>query len=62
MHLLRRIELYLQRSAVPPTRFGRDSVRDPRLVLDMRRGREPRPATAARIHAFLDRAEQERAR
>ena len=62
MHLLRRIELYLKTSAVPPTRFGRDSVRDPRLVLDMRNGREPRPATAARIHAFLDRAEQEAGR
>ena len=62
MHLLRRIELYLHHSAVPPTRFGRDSVRDPRLVLDMRRGREPRPETAARIHAFLDEAERGAAR
>lgn len=60
MHLKRRIELYLRRTATAPTRFGRDTVGDPRFVFDLRDGREPREKTAARVSAWLDR--QERAR
>jgi len=41
-----------------PTRFGRNAVRDPRFVFDLRRGREPRPPTERRLIAYLD--EQER--
>lgn len=59
MTLLRRIERYLRRSRMPPTRFGREVLRDPRLVHDMRRGREPRLRNAARIVAYLDAAERE---
>lgn len=55
--VLHRIERYLKRSGVPPTRFGRDVVGDPRLVHDMRRGRELRARTAARVSAYLDRSE-----
>ncbi|MCH4891712.1 MULTISPECIES: hypothetical protein [unclassified Sphingomonas] len=51
--MLHRIERYLTRTATPPTRFGRLVARDPRLVLDMRRGREPGPAMIRRIEAFL---------
>lgn len=54
MHLLRRIERHLRRSGTTPTEFGRDAARDPRFVFDLRNGREPRPATAARIAAYLD--------
>jgi len=39
---------------VPPTRFGRDAVNDPRFVFDLRRGREPRQQTVERIVHFLD--------
>jgi hypothetical protein len=56
--LLRRIERFLHRSGMRPTRFGRDSVHDPRLVFDMRMGREPRSDTTARISQFLDLQEQ----
>jgi hypothetical protein len=56
--LLGRIELYLRRSGTPPTRFGRDAARDPRLVFDLRRGRELRPRLESRILAFLDEAER----
>ena len=52
--LLWRIEAFLKRSGMPPSRFGRGAVRDARLVQDMRNGREPRPATARRIVAFLE--------
>ena len=54
MELLQRIEKYLKRSGIPPTRFGREAVHDPRFVLDLRNGREPRGATARRVHSFLD--------
>lgn len=54
MQLLQRIERYLKRSGTPPTRFGREAVHDPRFVFDLRNGREPRPATAHRVAAYLD--------
>ena len=59
MHLLRRIERFLRITGTSPTRFGRQAAQDPRLVFDLRNGREPRAPTAARIVAFLDRAERE---
>lgn len=57
MYLLRRVERYLRRSGVPPTRFGREAVRDPRFVFDLRRGREPREPTLRRVSAYLDQHE-----
>ena len=56
--LQRRVERFLKRSGVPPARFGRDALRDPRLVFDLRQGRQPRPGTVRRLNAYLD--EQER--
>lgn len=47
---------------MPATTFGRHAVNDPRLVEDLRAGREPRPRTAARIDAAitkLDSGDQE---
>jgi hypothetical protein len=57
VHLLRRIERYLRRSGTPATRFGREAVRDPRIVKDMRNGREPGPKMIARLSDYLDMAE-----
>ncbi len=54
MHLLREIEVHLRRTGMAPTRFGRESVRDPRLVHDMKRGREPGRAMIARVLAFIE--------
>ena len=54
MHLRRRIELYLRRNRMSPTRFGRESVNDPRFVFDLRNGRELREKTTARVAAWLD--------
>jgi hypothetical protein len=54
MHLLRRIERHLRETDTPATRFGREAVRDPRFVFDLRLGREPRIETERRVHAFLD--------
>ena len=55
--LHRRIEQFLRRSGMKPARFGRNVARDPRLVFDLRRGRELRPATEQRIRAYLDEQE-----
>jgi hypothetical protein len=55
--LLSRIELFLARTETAPTTFSRAVTHDPRFVFDLRNGRCPRPSTAARVHAWLDRAE-----
>ena len=54
MYLMRRIQLFMKRADMAPTRFGREAVGDPRLISDLRNGRELRGSTAARIHAWLD--------
>ena len=53
VHLLREVEKFLRASKVPATRFGREAMRDPRFVFDLRRGREPRAATVIRVRAYL---------
>jgi hypothetical protein len=54
MHLLRTIERFLKETGMPPTRFGREAVRDPRLVLDMRNGREPGDRMKRRVEHFMN--------
>ena len=54
MHLLREVEKYLKISNTPAARFGREAMGDPRFVFDLRRGREPRQRTIARIREFLE--------
>lgn len=53
MTLLHIVERHLRASRVPPSRFGREAAGDPRFVFDLRRGREPRPRTVARVTAFI---------
>jgi len=55
MSVHRRIEKFLRATDMPPTKFGRLAVSDPRLVQDLRRGREPGARMVARIDAFLAR-------
>ena len=57
MNLLREVEKYLKLWDIAPTRFGRDAVGDPRFVFDLRKGRDPRPATVARVRAYLEAAQ-----
>lgn len=58
MHLLRRIEIFIRKYNIPPTRFGREAVRDPRLVLDMRKGREPGQRMKMRVEHFMNKREK----
>lgn len=53
MSLLRAIEICLNATNVPPSRFGRDSVHDPRLVHDLRRGRQPGGRMERRVRAHV---------
>ncbi|MFM7028351.1 MAG: hypothetical protein ACKOXK_06715 [Chakrabartia sp.] len=53
MNILWDIEHYLKRTGMTPTRFGRLAVRDPRLVLDLRRGREMTPRLEGRVRRFM---------
>ena len=56
--LWQRIERYMKRTRTSPTTFGRECARDPRLVFDLRRGREPRLNLRRKIHAYLDAREE----
>ncbi len=53
MSLLVKIDRYCRRTDTPPSRFGRMAVHDPRLVHDLRMGRQLGPAIIARIEAFM---------
>jgi len=53
MELLEQVESYLARTKVPPSRFGRLAVGDPRLVADLRSGRKLRPGTQERLEQYL---------
>jgi len=54
MYLLREVEKFLSQNDTAPIRFGRDAVGDPRFVFDLRKGRDPRPGTVARVRAYLE--------
>jgi hypothetical protein len=56
VHLLREVEKFLRQSDTPPARFGRQAMRDPRFVFDLRNGRAPRPRTVERVLAYLEEA------
>lgn len=53
MHINRLVERFLDEQNLPPTKFGRLAARDPRLVLDMRLGREIRPEMEMKLRAFI---------
>jgi hypothetical protein len=59
MQLLPAIEKYLRTRNIAPTRFGRDAVRDPRFVLDLRNGREPRHRTVSRVLDYTARHDRD---
>jgi len=52
--LLQRIEAFLKESAMPASVFGRGAVRDPRLVSDLRGGREPGRDVICRVEHFMN--------
>ncbi len=53
MELLDQIEAYIAQTHMPPSRFGRLSAGDPRLVADLKGGRKLRCKTEDRIRRYL---------
>ena len=52
--LIRQIEVFLRRTGMPATKFGRLATKDPRFVLDLRNGRSPRENTAKKVEHFMN--------
>jgi hypothetical protein len=52
--LIRRIEVFLRRTGMPWTKFGRLAASDPRFVGDLRNGRTPRSAMVERVEHFMN--------
>lgn len=52
--LLQRIEAFLKESNMPPSVFGRAAAHDPRLVSDLRGGREPGRRLICRVEHFMN--------
>lgn len=53
MHINRLVERFLREQQLPPTTFGRLAARDPRLVFDMRMGREIRPDMERKLRQYM---------
>ena len=51
--MLRDIEKFLNATGMKPTRFGREVAGDPRLVLDMRNGRQPSQPMRDKIRTYI---------
>ena len=52
--LIRKIEVFLRRTGMHATTFGRQAVRDPRFVSDLRNGRTPRTRMERRVEHFMN--------
>lgn len=52
--LLRMIEQFLREFKMRPTTFGRRCARDPRLVFDLRLGRQPGDCIRRRVEHFMN--------
>ena len=57
--LIRKIEVFLRQTRMPPTKFGRLAARDPRFVFDLRNGRAPRPSTEQRVEHFMNKYQEQ---
>lgn len=56
--LIRDIEKFLRRTGLAATRFGRLAASDPRLVFDLRNGRDPRKPMVRRVEHFMNTFEE----
>jgi 2,4-dienoyl-CoA reductase-like NADH-dependent reductase (Old Yellow Enzyme family) len=51
--LLKSVEKFLRDERLAAATFGRAAVGDPSFVFELRKGREPRPSTAAKVLAYI---------
>ncbi len=54
MPILYLVEKFLRRTDIPATRFGRLVAKDPRLVSDLRNGREVGTNLRCKIECFIN--------
>ena len=47
------VEKFIKARGMTPSAFGRQSVGDPKLVFELRQGRELRSKTAQRVRDFM---------
>ncbi len=52
--LIWHIEKFLRVTGMRPSNFGREAAKDPRLVFDLRQGREPGARLATRVQDFME--------
>lgn len=52
--LIRKIEVFLRRTGMTPTKFSRLATQDPRFVTDLRNGRTPRTRMEKRVEHFMN--------
>lgn len=52
--LLQKVERFLKEADMPPSVFGRRAVCDPRLVDDLRAGRQPGTRIICRLEHFMN--------
>jgi hypothetical protein len=52
--LIRKIDAFLRQTKMPQTKFGRLAASDPRLVTDLRQGRNPGPRMKQRVEHFMN--------
>jgi hypothetical protein len=50
---LKQIEVFLKRSGMSATAFGRAALNDPNFVHDLRIGRMPNLGVVGRVHDFI---------
>jgi len=53
MSLLIKIDRFCRATRMPATKFGRLAVNDPRLVHDLKLGRQPRRKMVERVERFI---------
>lgn len=58
--ILLEVERWMRGHGMSASRFGRMAAGDPRLVSDLRAGRDPSSRTVARIRAFMNRNNPQR--
>lgn len=51
--ILKDVERFLRRSRMSPTAFGREAAKDPKLVFELRQGRECRRALRDKLQQFM---------
>ncbi len=53
LNIIYEVERFLTEQGIPPTKLGRIVAHDPRLVLDMRNGRQVRPKMQRKLRDYM---------